>query len=114
MSIAYQTIGDVEAVSLDGQLNSSNAAAVETEMLALLAKGARRVLIDFSRLDYISSAGLRVVLVVAKRLKQAGGQLVLSGMQPHIREVFDISGFLAILDVVASREEALARFAPAA
>ena len=61
-------------------------------------------------MDYISSAGLRLVLVVAKRLKQDNGQLLLCGMQSHIREVFDISGFLAILNVADTRSEALARF----
>ena len=50
----------------------------------------------------------RLVLVVAKRLNQDGGKLVLCGMQTHIREVFDISGFLAILNVVETRAEALA------
>ena len=60
-----------------------------------------------TELSYISSAGLRVVLVLAKRLKQAGGKLVIYGMQPHVREVFDISGFLAILNVTATRNEAV-------
>ena len=50
------------------------------------------------------------MLVLAKRLKQDGGQLVLCAMQPHVREVFDISGFLAILNVEGSRADALARF----
>ena len=72
--------------------------------------GAKNLVLDFAALDYISSAGLRMVLVVAKRLKGEGGQLVLSGMQPHVREVFDISGFLAILNVEPTRAEALARF----
>jgi stage II sporulation protein AA (anti-sigma F factor antagonist) len=66
--------------------------------------------LDFAGLDYISSAGLRMVLVVAKRLKQESGLLVLCGMQPHVHEVFDISGFLAILNVEPTRSEALARF----
>ena len=56
-----------------------------------------------------SQPGLRVVLVLAKRLKQERGRLVLCAMQPHVHEVFDISGFLAILDVQATRQEALAR-----
>ena len=49
------------------------------------------------------------VLVLAKRLKQAGGKLVIYGMQPHVREVFDISGFMAILNVVATRDDAVAQ-----
>ena len=60
--------------------------------------------------QFKAAFGLRMVLVVAKRLKGEGGRLVLSGMQPHVREVFDISGFLAILNVEPTRAEALARF----
>ena len=108
MPIAYHLSGAIQVASLEGQLNSNNAAEAEAELLAHVAPEAR-MLLDFTRLDYISSAGLRVVLVLAKRLKQAGGRLALCGMQPHIREVFDISGFLAILDVADGREDALAR-----
>ena len=71
--------------------------------------GRDQLVLDFAALDYISSAGLRLVLVLAKRLKQERGRLVLCAMQPHVHEVFDISGFLAILDVQATRQEALAR-----
>ena len=78
--------------------------------MALVTAGHKNLLLDFSGLDYISSAGLRLVLVVAKRLKQDNGQLLLCGMQSHIREVFDISGFLAILNVADTRSNALARF----
>lgn len=110
MSIAHHTAGAVHVASLEGQLNSANAGEAETELLARVAPGAL-VVLDFTRLDYISSAGLRVVLVLAKRLKQAQGRLVLCSMQPHVREVFEISGFLAILEVVATRDEAMARLA---
>lgn len=109
MTIATETTASATIVSLQGQINSANAAAIEAEVLGLVTGGARNLVLDFSALDYISSAGLRMVLVVAKRLKQHGGQLVLCGMQPHVREVFDISGFLAILNVEPGRAEALAR-----
>ena len=109
MTIAAETTASATIVSLQGQINSANAAAIEAEVLGLVTGGARNLVLDFSALDYISSAGLRMVLVVAKRLKQHGGQLVLCGMQPHVREVFDIGGFLSILDVQATREDALAR-----
>ena len=109
MTIAAETTASATIVSLQGQINSANAAAIEAEVLGLVTGGARNLVLDFSALDYISSAGLRMVLVVAKRLKQEGGQLVLCGMQPHVREVFDISGFLAILNVEPGRAEALAR-----
>ncbi len=109
MTIATETTPTATIVALQGQLNSANAGTIEAEVLGLVSGGARNLVLDFAALDYISSAGLRMVLVVAKRLKQEGGLLVLCGMQPHVREVFDISGFLAILNVEPGRVEALAR-----
>ena len=110
MTIAIEPSEKAQIISLQGQVNSSNAATVESEVLAVVQGGAKNVLLNMTELSYISSAGLRVVLVLAKRLKQDGGQLVLCAMQPHVREVFDISGFLAILNVEGSRADALARF----
>ena len=110
MTIVTESTETATIVSLQGQLNSTNAVATEAQVLTLVDAGARHLLLDFSALEYISSAGLRMVLVIAKRLKQDGGKLVLCSMQPAIREVFDVSGFLAILNVTATRSEALASF----
>ena len=110
MTIAIEPTDKAHIIALQGQVNSSNAATVETEVLSVVTQGAKNVLLNMTELSYISSAGLRVVLVLAKRLKQAGGKLVIYGMQPHVREVFDISGFLAILNVAGSRAEALEQF----
>ena len=109
MTIAIEPTDKAHIIALEGQVNSSNAATVETEVLAVVNQGAKNVLLNMTELSYISSAGLRVVLVLAKRLKQAGGKLVIYGMQPHVREVFDISGFMAILNVVATRDDAVAQ-----
>ena len=109
MTIAIEPTAAATIVPLQGQINSANAAAIEAQVLALVDGGTKNLILDFAGLDYISSAGLRMVLVVAKRLKQAGGKLVIYGMQPHVREVFDISGFMAILNVVATRDDAVAQ-----
>ncbi|OZI33066.1 anti-anti-sigma factor [Bordetella genomosp. 1] len=111
MNLATEKHGEILVVAPEGQINSANAAAVETDLLAQVEKGERKIALDLGRLDYISSAGLRVVLVLAKRLKQGGGALVLCALQPHVREVFDISGFLAILNVTETRADALAKLA---
>jgi stage II sporulation protein AA (anti-sigma F factor antagonist) len=110
MTLATETTASATIIPLQGQINSANATALEAEVLTILDGGIKRLLLDFSALDYISSAGLRMVLVVAKRIKKEGGLLVLCGMQPHVHEVFDISGFLAILNVEPNRAAALARF----
>ncbi|HUH59408.1 MAG TPA: STAS domain-containing protein [Candidimonas sp.] len=111
MSLANEKIGNVLVVSTAGQINSANAAELEAELLALVAQGEFHWVLDMSRLDYISSAGLRVVLLLAKRLKQNSGRLVLCSLQSHVHEVFDISGFLAILTVVDDRAAALEQLA---
>src|SRR5690606_19917254 len=99
----------VVVVSAAGQINSANASEIEHSLLAWLEDGAGKWVLDMSGVEYISSAGLRVVLLIAKRLKQNGGRLVLCSLQPHVKEVFDISGFLAILDVADSRDTAIQR-----
>ncbi len=109
MSLTTSQVGSILVISPQGQINSANAAAIEKELLALVEKGERQIVLDMDRLNYISSAGLRVVLVLAKRLKQNHGSLVLCDMQPHVREVFDVSGFLVILTVTDTREQAIAR-----
>jgi anti-anti-sigma factor len=60
----------------------------------------------FERRDYTSSAGLRLVPMTAKRLGKAGGKLALCRLKPHIHEGFEISGFVSILTLVGSRQEA--------
>jgi anti-anti-sigma factor len=67
--------------------------------------------VDFSGVEYISSAGLRVLLVAAKRM--GGGGLVLCALTEPVRQVFDLAGFLPLFAVEASRDGALARLASA-
>src|SRR5699024_3466933 len=95
--------------SVAGQVNSANAAQLESQILARVSDGEHRWVLDLNQLDYISSAGLRVILMLAKRLREKNGTLILCGMQPHVQEVFDVSGFSAILTVAESRSQALQR-----
>ena len=74
----------------------------------LLSGGAPHLAIDMSKLDYISSAGLRVLLVVARRMQLAKGKVVLFGLLPNVREVFAISGFDKIFSIHSDAEAAIA------
>lgn len=93
-------------VSPNGRLDATTAPVLQEKLLGLIEAGDHRMVLDFSGLDYVSSAGLRVVLIVAKRLKGVGGALALCGMKPHIKEVFDIAGFSSMLSIYATPEEA--------
>ena len=99
----------IAIVRLAGRLDSATAGAFEKPLLELFQAPGSRVLMDFGALEYISSAGLRVVLMAAKRAKQSPGVLVLCALAPQVRDVFEISGFLKILDAVADRDSALVR-----
>jgi anti-anti-sigma factor len=91
-----------------GRLDSATAPGFEREMIAATQAEVRRLLIDLANLAYVSSAGLRVLLLAAKRMRAAGGRIALCGLQPRVAEVFEISGFGAIVPVYPDRDSALA------
>jgi len=82
-----------------GRLDGLGSPGLEHKVDALLAAGVRRLVFDCSRLDYVSSAGLRVFLVSAKKLKGAGGKATFAALTPTVHEVFELSGFLNVLEV---------------
>ena len=93
-------------VAVSGRLDSNTSEDFGQQLDATIDAGQHKVIVDFSQLVYISSAGLRAILMAAKRLKVEDGMLVICGMERHITEVFEISGFLKILTVVDSLEGA--------
>ena len=86
---------------LTGRLDGLSAAGHQQALLALLAGEVRSITVDMARLDYISSAGLRVLLVVAKAALARGGGVVLRSPGPAVLEVLTISGFDSILGIQA-------------
>ena len=90
-----------------GRLDSSNAHSFESIVMEHINSGERHLIVDFSRLDFISSAVLRVVLLASRALQANKGQIVLCTMKNHIEEVFRISGFDRIISIKESRKAAL-------
>jgi|HigsolmetaGSP11D_1036233.scaffolds.fasta_scaffold02318_6 stage II sporulation protein AA (anti-sigma F factor antagonist) len=108
MDIKIDKHDDHLTVRLAGRLDSSNAGEFEQALLNRIDAGELRLVLDLSELSYISSAGLRVFLMAAKRLSARQGRMALCGLQDNVREVFEISGFTAILTVRADLAEARA------
>lgn len=94
-----------------GRLDGATGPAFDNDVAQLIAGGADKVLLDLAELQYISSAGLRAVLLAAKRLKSVGGQLVLCSLNDQVREIFEVSGFTRFLDISPSQDEAMSRMA---
>ena len=90
-----------------GRLDSGNARAFESIVMQHISSGAQRLIVDFSRLTFISSAGLRVLRVATKALHASQGKIALCAMPNHIEEVFRISGFDQVIPIRASRTSAL-------
>ncbi len=89
-----------------GRLDSANARSFEQIVMEQISSGEQSLIVDFSRLTFISSSGMRVLLIAAKRLQATKGKLVLCEMKEHIEEVFRISGFDQIIPIKSSRGEA--------
>jgi len=103
-----KTIGDIVVAVMIPRFDAYTANDVETVFRDQIAKGTKKLIVDFSQTEYIASAGLRVLLSAAKSLQKSGGQIVLFSMKPYVYEVFEISGFTQIFKIYASQQEALA------
>ncbi len=100
---------ELQVIALHGRLDSDSSPELTRQAHELIGKGGRRLLLDLKDLYYISSAGLRAALVLAKEMTAAGGRLAISSPNPQVMEVFDISGFVTVIDVHPSAESATAR-----
>jgi anti-anti-sigma factor len=109
MTLNEETRGDVLILRPVGRLDSTSSPELERIVGERLQTGASKLVFDFADLDYISSAGLRVVLVAGKKLRAAQGKLALVGMRDVVREVFEMSGFLTLFAVGADANDAVAK-----
>lgn len=98
--------GRTMVAALAGRLDTASAAEAEARLLALLARGP--LVADLAMVRYVSSAGLRVLLKVAKQAMASGHGFSICGLQSPVREVFEISGFDRIIPAHRTRAEALA------
>jgi len=94
-------------VSIIGKLDAVSAGEFDKEMDGQIKKGESNFILDLSRLDYVSSAGLRSLLSTSKRLKENKGTIVLCGLQGSVKEVFDISRFSSLFTIYESLENVL-------
>jgi len=107
MEISEASSGGAHIVSLKGRLDTRTAPDVEARLTALLGTGAH-VVADLGGVSYISSAGLRVLLKVAKQARMTEARFALAAPQVPVREVLEISGFDKVLGIHATVDAAMA------
>lgn len=94
-------------VAVKGRLDAGSSSDLEKEIDRIITEGENRLILDLRELNYISSAGLRVVLAGAKKLKARQGSLSIASLQSMVKEVFEVSGFSSIIPIFGSADEAL-------
>ena len=110
MTIQDEMIGDVSIVNLNGSLDTVTSPDAEANFNNLIEADRLKILVDCANLDYISSAGLRVLLSASKRIHGRGG-LVLCGMNEQVKEVFEMTGLAGLVfKIFETRDEALGGF----
>ncbi len=97
-------------ISLSGRLDANTAPELQKEIKQLVESGESKLLMNFDKIAYVSSAGLRVLITTVKLLKPKKGQLVLSNMSLAIYEVLKIAGFTAIFTICDTEDKALSEF----
>ena len=110
MEIIEREEGEVRVLSLVGRLDTNTTPDAEAQINSVLDSGTNKLLINFEKIDYVSSAGLRLLLATAKRLRGSAGELRITCLNETVQEVFDISGFASILTVLPTEQEALDAF----
>ena len=101
-----QKLDDHILANLAGRLDGSNARKFEESLKETIGTDSRPVIIDMKNLSYISSAGLRAILLIAKSVKARKADLALCSLPSHINEIFEISGFDKIIPIHSTREAA--------
>ena len=108
MEINEKELGDVRILAIAGRMDTSTSPVAEAAINRLLDAGVRKMVLNLAGTEYVSSSGLRVLLIAAKKLAATGGKLRLCQTNSVVREILDISGFSTFLDIRETEKEALA------
>ena len=99
MKIDVKQDGEIFVVELEGRMDTNTSPEFQKEMEVYYSKEGFNMILDFVNLDFVSSAGLRVLLLIQKKSKALSGSLVIKNVKPEIQEVFDMTGFSDILTI---------------
>ena len=107
MEMQKEQVGDAHVVTVTGRLDGIYGSAFANQVGELIIGTNPKILIDFTDVDYVSSAGLRALLLLVKKTKASGGAFALCGLNEQVREVLDISGFTQMFSIHPGRAEGL-------
>lgn len=107
MEITEKKHATATIFALKGRLDSTSSTDVEKEIIQAINQGSKNIILDFSQLDYISSAGIRVLVHCHKEIEKKQGQIILISLPKPIENVLYITGFLPYFKVYEKESQAL-------
>ena len=107
MEINEVTNDGTTIIGIEGRLDTTNYGILENKLMSLIDGGQVRIIMDCSKMEYISSSGLRVFLLGLKKITIMKGRFMISDLQETIREIFEIAGFTSIFEIYNTKEEAV-------
>jgi len=117
MHVSQERYADALVLAPVGRIDNSTTDGLRADLNAYVAacrEGGDRLVLDFSKVDYISSVGLRVLMLAAKKVREQEGSIVVAALQPVVREIFEISRFNLVFQCFGTVREALGKVSAAA
>lgn len=109
MDVLVKNSGDIAIVEVEGSIDSKTAPDLQQSILNIIDE-TNKIILDLSQVSFVSSAGLRVLLLVYRQLKTKDGKVVLVGVSEEIKEVMFMTGFINFFEINSTSEEALQNF----
>lgn len=106
IDINVERSGSVTIVELQGELDSNSAAEAQEQILPLAGPNSK-ILLDLSKITYMSSAGLRTLLLLYRKISENAGRIVVAGLSDEVRDIMAITGFLDFFETVEDRRTGL-------
>lgn len=117
MELKARSFEDAVVLSPAGRIDHNTAEAFQSALMTHVqacGQSGTAIVLDLGSIDYMSSVGLRVLMVAAKQSKKDDGKIVVAAMQPGMQEIFEISRFNFVYEAFAAVADALASISPAA
>ncbi len=110
MDITENKTDKCTVIGIDGRLDTTNYPVLEKKLMEMIDTGQVRLLVNLAKMDYVSSSGLRILLMALKRITVAKGKFAICSLQENIKEIFEISGFTNIFEIYDNEEAGLKAF----
>ena len=115
MDVSSRRFNDVVVARPAGRVDHAGADALQLDLAPITVAGIERALVlDFAQVDYISSVGLRVLMMASKQLRARDGRIAIAALQPTVREILEIARFQHVVEIFPTLRDALAALSPAA